>query len=378
MNTLALKMLFGDTSKYLMLISGIVFATILMTQGMALFCGLLTWMYATLSNVRVPVWVCDPMVEQVNDNKPLRETEIQRVRSVSGCAWAVPFFQGLQQVRLADGSSKLVTLLGIDDATFIGAPEKLVEGNLEDLRLPNTVIVDEFALERLKTSDGRAIRLGDSFEINDREARVVGVCRAVRSFTGGPFVYTTYHRALQYVPSTRKMLSFILAGPVPGVGSEDLVVRIREGLGLGAFTYDQMRWSTIRWYFANTGIPINVGTIVIIGFIIGTAITAQTFFAFVVENSRHLAALMAMGTTNLRLCAMLILQSLLVGTLGFGIGQGAVSLLGMFLLRLGKVPFLLVWQIPCLVYAAIVVICLFSALLGIARIARLEPAVVFR
>ena len=50
MNRLALRMLFGDTSKYLMLISGITFATLLMCQGAALFCGLMTWTFAPLRN----------------------------------------------------------------------------------------------------------------------------------------------------------------------------------------------------------------------------------------------------------------------------------------------------------------------------------------
>ena len=40
---LALKMLFGDTGKYLMLVAGLVFATFLMAQQAAVFCGLMSW-----------------------------------------------------------------------------------------------------------------------------------------------------------------------------------------------------------------------------------------------------------------------------------------------------------------------------------------------
>ena len=52
---LALKMLFGDKAKYLMLISGITFATLLMTQGAALFCGIMSWTYSPMRNVRARV-----------------------------------------------------------------------------------------------------------------------------------------------------------------------------------------------------------------------------------------------------------------------------------------------------------------------------------
>jgi hypothetical protein len=40
------------------------------------------WSGSTLDNVGAPIWVVDPMVEQVNDTEALRDTDLQRVRSV--------------------------------------------------------------------------------------------------------------------------------------------------------------------------------------------------------------------------------------------------------------------------------------------------------
>lgn len=375
---LALKMLFGDHAKYLMLISGITFATILMTQGAALFAGLMSWTSSTLRNVRSEIWVADAKVEQIGDTKPLRDVDVNRVRSVDGVAWAAPVFQGNMQARLTDGSSKLVTLIGIDATTLAGAPVTMVEGTLDDLRLPNTVIIDEFGVERLGEALGRKLVVGDVFEMNDREARVVGVCKAVRSFTGGPYVYTTYDRAMQYSPPQRKMLSFILAAPSAGLSANEVSARIAAETGLRAYTENEFMWSTIWWYVVNTGIPINVGVLVLLGFIVGVAISGQTFYSFVLENTRNLGALRAMGASTPKLCAMLVLQSLAVGMIGYGIGLGVVALMGNGALRLGKVPFLLLWQIPVGALIAVLFICIFSALLGILRVARLEPAIVFR
>jgi putative ABC transport system permease protein len=377
MYRLALKMLFGDHAKYLMLISGIMFSTMLMAQGASLFCGIMSWTFATIRNARAEIWVADPKVERADDAKPLRDTDVNRVRSVAHVAWAAPLFTGTIQARLPDGSFKLIQLVGIDATTFAGAPVML-EGRLEDLRLPNTVIIDELGVERLSEGRTRPVQLGDSFEINDREARIVGICRAARSFTGGPFVYTTYDRAVQYAPMQRKMLSFILAAPQPGQDARVVAEEISRATGLKAFTEDDFIWSTMWWYIKNTGIPINVGTLVLLGFVVGTVISGQTFYAFVHENTRNLGALKAMGTSTGRLCVMLVLQSLAVGFIGYGIGLGVVAFLGTNLLRLGKVPFLMLWQIPAVVGAAVLLICALSALLGIVRIARLEAAIVFR
>lgn len=375
---LALRMLFGDRAKYLMLISGIMFATILMTQGGSLFCGIMSWTSSTLRNVRAEIWVTDPMVEQIGDGRPMRDTDVSRVRSVEGVAWAAPLYQGLMQARLADGASKLVTLIGIDATTLAGAPLHMIEGSLDDLRQPNAVIIDEYGTQRLGESLGRRIRIGDTFELNDREARVVGICKASRSFTGGPYLYTTYDRAIGYSPAQRKMLSYVLAAPAAGLTPSQAAKMIERETGLRAYTEYEFMWSTIWWYVYNTGIPINVGVLMLLGFIVGVAISGQTFYAFVLENMRNLAALKAMGTSTPRMCAMLVLQSLAVGLIGYGVGLGVVTVLGRLLLGLERVPFLILWQVPVITLAAVIFICVFSALLGIWRIARLEAAIVFR
>ncbi len=378
MNRLALRMLFGDHAKYLMLISGITFAVILMAQGTSLFCGLMSWTFAPLRNIRVPVWVADPKVEQVNDNKPLRDTDVNRVRSVEGVAWAVPLYQGTTQAKLADGSAKLITLTGLDATTLIGAPTEFLAGGIDGLRLPNAVIIDEYGAERLSDGLGRRLGVGDTFEINDREARIVGVCKAARSFTGGPFVFTTYERAVEYVPSQRKLLTFVLAAPAAGIEPQELAHRIAAATSLAAYTNDEFMWSTVWWYVKNTGIPINVGLIVGIGFIIGTVISGQTFYSFVLENLRNLGALKAMGASTAILCRMLVLQAFSVGLVGYGLGMGVVSLIGRAAIKTGRVPFLMIWPIPVGVLAAVLFICALASVLGIIKVARLDPAIVFR
>ncbi len=372
-------MLFGDRAKYLMMICGITFATILMASSAALLCGLMSWTFASVRNVRAPIWVADSKVEQVNDTKPLRETDLNRVRSVDGVDWAVPLYQGLTQARLFNGAFQMITLVGIDQETLIGAPAKMISGNLQDLRLPNTVILDEFGVQRLSEETGRRVGIGEVFEINDREARVVGICRTYLSFTGGPYVFTTYDRAVSdYSPPQRRVLSFILAAPRLGLGAREVALRIDRETGLRAYPEQEFEWSTIWWYVHNTGIPINAGLSVLIGFIVGTVISAQTFYTFVLENTRALGALKAMGTSDRRLCAMLVLQSSAVGLIGYGVGMGVVAINGNVALRSGQIPFLMTWHIPVGVLAAVIFCCVFAALLGILRISRVDAASVFR
>lgn len=375
---LAIKMLVGDRGKYALLISGLTFSTMLMAQAMCLFCGIMSWTVSSVRNIRASVWVSDPMAEQANDNKPLRGSDLSRVRSVPGVAWAAPLYQGAQQARLGDGAIKGITLVGLDSSTLAGAPARILAGRLEDLRLPNTVIIDEFAVERFSEATGLAFGIGDVFEINDREARVVGICRAERSFTGGPYIFTQYERALDYAPSQRKMLSFILVGPAPGHTAAGVAAAITAQTGLRGWSEDEFIWSTIGWYIANTGIPINIGLLVVVGFVVGIVFSAQTFYAFVLDNLRNFAALKAMGLTARFLVPMLLLQAITVGSIGYGFGMLLTSGFGFFALGHGRIAYLMPWQVPVSAGAAVLSICVFSALLGISKVVRTEPAVVFR
>ncbi|HAM71539.1 MAG TPA: ABC transporter permease [Verrucomicrobiales bacterium] len=378
MYRLALKMLFANRAKYVMLLSGLTFATLLMTQQAGVFVGILSWTQGNLQNMRARIWVVDPKVEQVNEVKPMRDTDVSRVRTVNGVAWAVPLYWGLLQARLVDGTFKAIQLVGLDNATMVGRPGKMIAGRIEDLRIPNAVIIDDLAVERLSRGRARPIGIGDTFEMNDKEARVVGVCKTEKSFFGYPYIFSTYEQALDFAPKTRKMLSFILAEPAPGWTPEQTAERIRIETGLGAYTEAAFGDSTVKWFFRNTGIPISFGMTIILGFIVGIAVAGQTFYSFVLENLRHIGALKAMGAGDGLLARMVLLQAFAAGLIGYGIGLLLTVIVGSMFLRKGMPPFALPWQIPVGTAGAILVICLFAALLGIRRVRRLEPAIVFR
>ena len=375
---LALKMLFADRAKYIMLVSGLTFAALLMTQQAAVFFGILDWTNGNLKNMRAEIWVVDPKVEQANEIKPMRDTDVSRVRSVRGVAWAVPMFWSIQQARLHDGSFKPIQIVGIDSTTMVGRPGDIVAGKLEDLRLPNSVIIDDLAVERLSRGRAKPIGIGDVFEINDKEARMVGICKTEKSFFGYPYVFTTYDQALQFAPKTRKMLSFILAHPAEGWTAEQAVEQIKKETRLGAYTEKQFERSTVLWFFRNTGIPVSFATTILLGFIVGVAIAGQTFYSFILENLRNIGALKAMGAGDGLLTRMVMLQSFTVGLIGYGIGIGLTVLFGLLVLEKGMPPFALPYQLPLFTFIVIMLICAFAAVLGILKIRKLEPAIVFR
>jgi putative ABC transport system permease protein len=376
MNYVALKMLFGDRAKYLMLLCGLTFAVMLIVQQGSIFWGLMMWSQANISNLNVPIWVTDPGIAQVDEVKPIASTAVDRVRSVDGVEWAVPLYKGLLRARLVDGDYHQITLTGLESATLIGRPAQILEGRFEDILQPDAVVLDQWAVERM--GGPTVVKVGTIFELNDKLARVVAIAKTQKSFTNIPVVYTTYERAMRYVPRERRTLSYVLTKAKDAVPVEDVVQRIRTQTGLGAFTEEEFGWKTIMWVLKNTGIGINFGTTILLGFIVGMAIAGQTFYLFTVENLRQFGALKAMGASTFTLARMILLQAFTVGLTGYGVGIGLATVFGFLTASGGNLPFAETWQLLLMVLVALLAICTFSALISIIKLARLEPAIVFR
>lgn len=377
MNWLALRMLIGSPGKYLSIILGVAFASLLIAQQASIFCGL---MRLTASQIRdlkgADIWVMDPNVQFVDDTKPMSESELQRVRGVPGVAWAVRLYKGLSRAKLPDGNFQQIILLGLDDATLIGAPQVISHGKLDDLRQPDAIIMDSHGAKELWPDD--PYRLGRVFEMNDHRAVLVGICEASRTFQTFPVVYTRYSQATRFVPRERKVMTFILAGAQPSVDVAEVCRRIKENTELKALSREDFIWSTIWYYMERTGIPINFGITVVLGFVVGTAIAGQTFYLFTIENLKHFGTLKAIGVTNFTLLRMILLQALMVGLIGYGLGAGAAGLFGELTKSASRLAFFMPWQVLVGTGVAVLAMVLGSSVLCILRVLRLEPAVVFK
>lgn len=378
MNWIAWKMLTGDRAKYFGTVFGVAFGVLLISQQTSIFVSLMRRAAHAVIDVRdASVWVMDPNQQNADEIKPLSDSDLNRVRGVEGVEWAVRYFKSLARAKIETGSFRQVVLMGLDDVTLVGAPVKMLEGSLSNLRRPDAIIVDKAGYEYLWGQE--PIRLGRTLEMNDRRAVLVGICEATAPFQTFPVVYTRYSQAVQFVAGERKVMSFVLSKPKPGLTDEALAERIHEQTGLMAQTRREFMWFVIGYYMRNTGIPVNFGITIALGFIVGTAIAGQTFYLFTLENLKQFGALKAMGVSDLKITLMVLLQATIVGLIGYGLGIGMTAL---FFESTGGITalagFYMPWQVAALAAGAVAVIIVLASFLSLRKVLMLEPAVVFR
>jgi putative ABC transport system permease protein len=172
-------------------------------------------------------------------------------------------------------------------------------------------------------------------------------------------------------------MSFILVKADPGVPVQTLCDRISAVTGLAAYPKNRFKWKTVEYFMANTGIPINFGIAVGLGFIIGTVITGFMFYSFTLDNMRYFGTLKAMGVKDAILLNMILCQSLVVGVIGFGLGAGLAAAFGAAVGN-KELAFRLPWQLLFVSGSAVIIICMLSAILSMRKVLVLEPAIVFK
>jgi putative ABC transport system permease protein len=171
----------------------------------------------------------------------------------------------------------------------------------------------------------------------------------------------------------------VLADVTKGENVDEVCRRIEKQTGMRAVTGPQFEWITMDYFMKKTGIPFNFGITVALGFIVGTAIAAQTFYLFTIENIKQYGALKAMGAGNLTLMSMILLQALLVSFIGFGLGMGAATWFGKIATAPGsRLAFYMPLEVFVGVGLCVAAISVLSSLLSMQRVMVVEPAVVFQ
>lgn len=378
MHIVALKMLVGNRAKYFGLVFGVMFATLLMSQQVSMFVGILDRTSSQILDIsEADIWVMSPEMSYADEIKPLSSSELYKVRGVEGVKWAVPLFKGMMSIKTFEGKLQQIILMGVDDQTLIGRPPKMLAGKWEDLKEHNAIIMDKSGWDYIWP--GRPLELGIEIEINEKTAKIVGICRSSPPFMTSPVVFTQFKNVRGYVPSGRKHMSFVVAKSDDGYSALEVAKNISNRTYLQALTSKEFQWRSINHYLTKTGIPINFGITVALGFIIGAIIVAQTLYIFVIENIKQFAALKAIGVTNNQILIMVMIQTAVVAVIGFSIGIGLSALFFESTANLNTMRgFYLLPEIVLGTALTIVVIMFIASYTSIRKVMSVDPATVFR
>jgi len=368
------KLLVNDRGKFFALLIGITFAVFLMMEMTALFAGILNKAFSPVTNIGAAMWIMDPAVNTASSPIPMPGYVLDAARSMDGVSYAVPLFMGGALVKLASGAYQGVNVVGMDDESLFGRPA-LEQGNILDIYADNTFfVVDDPEISKLGDP-----KIGTTFELNDHRGRIVGIAKVVSNgLNGVPTLYTTYNRAVEYLPSTRFTLSYVLMQPKNDAAIAGIKKQVAK-LGYVAYTKDEFDNKISNFYVYQTGIGTNILLMTIIAFVVGLSISGQTFYTFILENLEKFGALKAIGAKGRELIYMILFMAFFTAMIGYGLGIGMVTL--MIVLAKSRLPnyaaTITFWNLG-LAFGMVLLIAGISSYIGIRKVLKIEPFDIFR
>jgi putative ABC transport system permease protein len=372
--TIAYKLLVNDRAKYAALLVGITFAVFLMIEMTSLFSGILSRSSATVINIGASIWVMDPAVQTVANTIPLPDYVQDEVRSMPGVKYAVPLYSGGALLKLRDGTYQAVNVLGLDDTSLFGRPT-LLAGKIEDIFAENAFLaIKDSEFPKLQNP-----KIGTEFELNDHRGVIVGIARVASSgLFGVPTLYTTYNRALQYIPQTNFTISYLLVEPKTAA-DVPLIKQQVAAAGYLALTKEEFIQQIADFYKYQTGIGTNMLIMTLISFIIGLSISGQTFYTFVLENLEKFGALKAIGAKGRELVYMILFQATFVSLTGYGFGVGlCAAVIWLARSHLPDYAAIITYGNLGLAFVMVVLIAAISSYVGVRKVLRIEPFDIFR
>ena len=371
---LAWKILLHDKTRFLITVSGVGFAVTLVFVQVGLFRGLMENASLTIERIDADLWVTARNTPNVDFSNTFSETLANRVRSVPGVARADNLIVWFGRVSLPSGANENAVIYALDDFRRWGLPWRLESGDPRDLRRGKYVILDDSATKRFGP-----FQVGDYREINGQRLKIIGRTREAKSFTTNPVAFMDYRVAQSLMrQELHNRTTYIVVKLVPGADAKAVADEIGRRL-----PYNDVRsrgeWATKSesYWTDSTGLGLNMMMTVFLGCVVGVVVVAQTLYTSTMEHIKEFATVKAIGGTNRDIYAILGKQAAIAAVAGFALG--AVLAYGLRPVMAGiDLKLIIAPQTAAYVFVGTLVLCVGAAALSFRKVARLDPAIVFR
>lgn len=373
MASIALKNLFHDKVRLAVTLVGIIFSVVLSSIQLGLFVGFQRATSDILLHSQADFWITSENVTHAEDGVILSERKVYRAMEAEGVEKVSKEILNFAVWKKPDGGETGVILVGFELNKGMGGPWNIIAGNIGDLNLPNAVIVEELYKEKLGIS-----KLGETFEINGKRAKVVGFTRGIRSFTTSPPVFTSFKNAQTFFEMEEDKLIYLLVKAQKNADL-DLVKNSLEAKISDVDVYRRDDWVAKQrnyWMFG-TGAGITVLIAAALGLMVGVVIVAQTIYSATVDHIREYGTLKAMGASNFYLYRVIITQAFLSGLIGYAIGM-SIALFVSYISLKGTTAIILPTELIAGLFVLTILMCVGASMVSINKVTRIDPAMVFK
>ena len=368
MMRLAIKNLLQERGRLVTSIGGVAASLLLLIMLDGIFAGVSEQIVAYPQKAGADVWVMQEGVSNMHMASSVLPgglganiASVEGVRSVTPVLYTNGFVE-------ASGRRWFSYIVGIPPGVTYGGPWAMARGE----RAPEsgTVVLPDVIARK------SGIEVGDEVVVLGRGFRVSGL--SAETFSLANSITFMRDADLERLLSSPGVVSYFLVKAQPGVAPGQLAARIAsQAPGTNAMTREAFVASD-RSMAQQMGVDI-IQVMTLIGSVIGVLIISLTMYTATARRAREFGVAKAIGTSNFQLFLVVGVQALAVVAAGLGLAVGlSYALRPLVGSLMPEIALLYVADNLARVAVAAIAISVVSSILPAWRIARVDPATVFK
>jgi putative ABC transport system permease protein len=383
---LALLNLIHDRKKFLTSLAGVAFAVLLMF----LFNGFKNALYDSqtqlLDRFNAEIVIINRLKENMFVPRPFARRRLYQARAFTGVEDAFAVYTSEARWKNADTKQTLpVRVIAYNPAEPVMLlPDVLA--HREDLKLPNTALLDALARDEIGPRETGLIT-----ELAEREIRIVGIFSLGTDFAAGNgnlimsdqnFLRYFAFRGPEEEERSFATVDLGLVKVAPGTNVEQLVQTLSDALpkdilvlpkdGPGGFVLRER-----QYWEENTNIGFVFSLLTTMGFVVGIILVYQILYTDVADHWSEYATLKAMGYDNRFLFGVVIQEAMILSVLGFMPGFLASALFYNLAAGATGLVFQMTLERVVSLYVLTFIMCLISGAIAVRKVQATDPAEVF-
>jgi putative ABC transport system permease protein len=367
MTFLAVKNLFEERGRLLVACGGVALAAMLVLVLWGISVGTIRQAGALVANADADVWVVQQGFTDIAHGFSVLPEELeQQLEGIEGVRSVHPITVSAREVSI-DGQQYSVQVVGYDPADGVGGPWAWADTE----RHPGgeEIVVDE-TFARVS-----GLSPGDTLPFGGTGRRIVALSAESTGFASW-MAFARYDEVRE-MSRLRDAVNFFALRVPPGQ-ADDVIERTESQLDdVTAFSRAQFLANNERE--VRDGVQPVLYVMLGVAFVVGLAVVGLTIFTATVEKTREYGVLSAIGADLRTLTGVVLRQAALVSLAGFAAGAALTPAAAAVIRQVApRVEIAFPLSVFPAVGAAAVVMALLASYVPVRRLAKLDPAAVFR
>ena len=373
MVNLTIKDLRHEPTRFILVVMGLTVSLLMVHIGMGMITGTLDESTRIIDNSDYDAYILQKNRPNIMMGGIIPDEMYDKVKSLSCVEDVDRIIDDWIDVKFKEKDTG-INIIGFEHNNHHIQPWDIIEGNIEDIKQNNTIIVDQLLKKYIPD-----LQIGDKLTagVFDDKLKIVGFCRNFQT-TGNARGWVNFDTAkrLLYLENESTYLAITLKD---GFSVDALKERMEDYKDeVKVYSTEEMKENVTQFILIDTGLAGTIGIIAVLGFFVAMIVLSITLYQSVSEKIPELVSLKALGADKSYVDHILIGQTFIIVSISFAIATIIGVILAPILSVVSTLSVTINLLMALFIYGMSLGLGILCSLFSIRKVHGTDPGIIFR